>query len=109
MNTSGFYSFPHVKFLGQPLPLNSFRFSPRSSCFACGDTRRSWNLTSTHSMSHLQDLSSSFADDHARGHGVTGRHAGHDGSVRETEVVDSIDLQLAVYHGHRISSHLGSG
>jgi len=64
-------------------------FRSRSSCFACGGNLRSWNLTSTYSMSGLQDVSSAFTDDDAGGHRVTGRHTGHDGSVRDTKVIDS--------------------
>jgi hypothetical protein len=68
----------------------------------------SWIVTSTYSMSHLQYLSSTFADDDARGHRVAGCHTGHDRSVCDAKTIDSIDLQLAVYDRHFISSHLGS-
>jgi hypothetical protein len=84
------------------------RFSVEIILFSmrrCSD--ESWNLTSNHPMSPLQHLSSALADDDAGGHRVAGRHPGHAGSVRDTKIISSTDLQLGVYHRHRISPHLG--
>ena len=47
-----------------------------------------------------------LADDHARRHGVAGRHPRHDRRVGNPQVVDAIDLQIATDNGHRIPTHL---
>jgi hypothetical protein len=46
----------------------------------------------------LQDLSRALADDNAGCHCVARRHAGHDGTVCDAKVVDSIDPQIAINH-----------
>jgi hypothetical protein len=46
-------------------------------------------------MSHPQDLSSPFADDDPTSHRITGRHAGLDGNLGDTEVIDSFDISYA--------------
>jgi hypothetical protein len=48
-----------------------------------------------------------LANNDAGRHGVAGRYARHDRSIVNTQVLDSIDLELAVYHRHGITSHLG--
>ena len=48
----------------------------------------------------LQELSGSFADNDTRRHGVAGRYARQDRSVRYTKAFDTIDLEFAVDDGH---------
>jgi len=61
----------------------------------------------SHTMSDLQNLSGTLANDDARGHRVAGCDARHNGAVSDTKIVDPVDLERAVHHGHRIVSHLG--
>src|SRR5258708_37669015 len=58
-------------------------------------------------MLRLQHLSCTLADNNAGRHRVASCHARHDGTVRYAKVVDSIDLEIAVYNRHGIASHLG--
>ena len=51
-------------------------------------------------MRFLQYLSGEFADNNARGHRVTGRHARQNRAVSDMQIFDSVDLQLTVYDGH---------
>jgi hypothetical protein len=44
----------------------------------------------------LQDLSCALADDNAGCHRVASGHAGHDGTVCDAKVVDSIDPEIAI-------------
>src|SRR5258708_28303806 len=52
-----------------------------------------------------QGFSGTLADDDAGSHGVAGRHARHDRAIGDAKVFDSIDLELGVYHRHRIAPH----
>jgi hypothetical protein len=54
-----------------------------------------------------QDLSRTFADDDARGHGVASCHARHDRAIGNAKVVNSINLEIVVDNRHRIATHLG--
>jgi hypothetical protein len=56
------------------------------------------SLATSQGVLGLEDLCGAFADDDAGGHGVSGGDAGHDRPVSDTEVVDSIDFQLAIDH-----------
>ena len=58
-------------------------------------------------MFHSYDLSSALAYDDAWRHGIAGCHAWHDRTVRYAKIVDSIDLEIAIYDRHRIATHLG--
>jgi len=61
-------------------------------------------------MLALEYLSSSLSDDNAWSHGVASCNARHDGAIRDTKAVDSIDFEVAVYDRHGIASHLcGAG
>jgi hypothetical protein len=44
-----------------------------------------------------EDLSGTLADDHTRSHGIAGRQARYDGSIGNTQVFNSIDLELGIY------------
>src|SRR6266446_1122782 len=55
----------------------------------------------------LQDLSCALADDNAGCHCVARRHAGHDGTVCDAKVVDSIDPEIAIDDCHGVAAHLG--
>src|SRR5262245_13788722 len=55
--------------------------------------------------SPLQESCRLLADHNAGRHRVAGRYAGHDGSIRNTEAVHTVDLQLAIDHRHRIAAH----
>jgi hypothetical protein len=55
-----------------------------------------------------QHLCGTLADDDAGSHGVAGRYARHNRPIRDAKVVDSVDFEIAVNHGHWISAHLGS-
>jgi hypothetical protein len=59
-------------------------------------------------MSDLQNLSGTLANYDARGHRVAGCDARHNGTVSDSKIIDAVDLERAVHHGHRIVSHLGS-
>jgi hypothetical protein len=43
----------------------------------------------------------------ARGHGVAGGHARHDGPIGNTKFFYSVDLEIGINHRHGITSHLG--
>ena len=58
-------------------------------------------------MALLQDFGGALADDDAGGHGVSRRDAGHDGSVGNTKMFDTVNLQIAIHDGHGISAHFG--
>src|SRR5260221_9849026 len=52
-------------------------------------------------------FSGAFADNDAGSHGVACRHARHNRGVGNTQVFDSVDLEIAVYHRQWVTSHLG--
>ena len=52
----------------------------------------------------LQDLSCALADDNAGCHCVASRHAGHDGTVCDAKVVDSIDPEIAINDCHGVAA-----
>src|SRR6266436_7336743 len=54
-----------------------------------------------------QNLCGAFADNDAGSHGVAGRHARHDRSIGNTQVFDSIDLEVGVYDQHGVTPHFG--
>jgi hypothetical protein len=43
----------------------------------------------------------------AGSHGVAGCYAGHDGSIGNTQIFDSIELEIGVYDGHGVTPHFG--
>src|SRR5215831_18720129 len=55
------------------------------------------------------DLCCTLTDDHTGSHGVTGCHAWHDRSVRNAEVVDAVNFEITIYHGHFVTPHFGGG
>jgi hypothetical protein len=59
-------------------------------------------------MSGLQNLSGTLTNYDARGHRVAGCDARHNGTVSDSKIIDPVDLERAVHHGHPIVSHLGS-
>src|SRR5260370_29812593 len=61
---------------------------------------------SSYSVSSLQHFSCAFPNDNAGGHSVAGRYPRHNGTVCNTQVIDSIYLKLAVYDRHGVPSHL---
>src|ERR1700730_1809864 len=48
-----------------------------------------------------------FADNDAGSHGIAGRHSWHNRGVGNTQVFDSIDLEVGVYDRHGVTPHLG--
>src|SRR5260221_13047133 len=55
-------------------------------------------------------LCSAFANDHARSHRIARCDARHDRSVGDTQVFDSINLELGVHDRQGVTSHLsGTG
>jgi hypothetical protein len=55
------------------------------------------------------DLRRTLTDDYTGSHGVTGCHAWHDRSVRNAKVVDAVNFEITIYHGHFVTPHLGGG
>src|SRR5260221_8870075 len=58
-------------------------------------------------MIGFQYFSGALADNDTGSHRVACGHARHDGSIGNTQVFDSIDLEVAINHRHGITSHLG--
>jgi hypothetical protein len=54
-----------------------------------------------------QDLRGTLANDAAGRYGVAGCHSWHNRGVGNTQVFDSVDLKITVYHRHWVTSHLG--
>src|ERR1700675_3385984 len=52
-------------------------------------------------------FSGAVANNDAGSHAVACRHARHDGSIGNTQVFDSIDLEVGVYDRHGVTPHLG--
>src|SRR5262249_40834452 len=48
-----------------------------------------------------------LSDDYAGCHRVTGCYTWHNRSVCDAEVVDAVNLEVAMNYGHRVTSHLG--
>jgi hypothetical protein len=57
-------------------------------------------------MGDLQNLCGTLANDDAWRHRVACCDAGHDGTISDTQVLDPIDIKLAVYDRHGIAPHL---
>ena len=57
-------------------------------------------------MIGFQYYSGALADDNTRSHGITGGYARHDGSSRNTQVFNSIDLEIGINYRDGITSHL---
>src|SRR5215471_5564015 len=55
------------------------------------------------------DLCCALSDDHTGSHGIAGCHAWHDRSVRNAKVVNAVDFEITIYHGHFVTPHLGGG
>src|SRR5215471_6831564 len=47
-------------------------------------------------VSSAEDLSCTFADDHARSHGVACSHAWHDRAIGNAKVLNSIDAKFGI-------------
>jgi hypothetical protein len=55
----------------------------------------------------FQDFCRTFTNHDTGGHGVAGRHARHDGTIRNAKIFDSVDFEIAINHGQGVSAHLG--
>src|SRR5215468_6680347 len=55
------------------------------------------------------DLCRTLSDDHTRRHSIARGHAWHDRSIGDAKVVDAVDLEEAIHHGHFVTPHLGGG
>src|ERR1700730_2703560 len=55
----------------------------------------------------LQHLCAALANDNAWRHRVAGRHAGHDGRVRNPEILEPVRSELAVHNRRCIAAHPG--
>src|SRR6516162_4737859 len=56
-----------------------------------------------------QSVCGALSDNHAGSHGVAGCHARHDGSIRDTKVLDAIHPETTIDHRHRVAPHFGGG
>jgi hypothetical protein len=54
---------------------------------------------------YLQEGSSLLTNDHAGRHGIASRHARQNGSVRDPQAINAVDLQSTVDHRRRIAAH----
>src|SRR5262245_52427331 len=55
------------------------------------------------------DLCRALANDHTRRHGVAGRHAWHDRSIRDAKIVEAVDFEIAIHHTHPMPPHFCRG
>jgi hypothetical protein len=68
---------------------------------------RGGKIRSLKLMLSPEELCGAFTNNDAGSHSVAGGYAGHDGSIGNTQVFNSVDLEVGVYHRHGITSHLG--
>src|SRR6266851_922227 len=81
------------------LTWQSFRPSePRWKAAPNSETAFRPACTQSNLVRNSQQLPSTFADDDTGRHRVAGRHTRHDGTVSDTKIVDSIDLEMVVYN-----------
>src|SRR5262249_44171209 len=52
-------------------------------------------------------LSFTLPDDNTWCHRVTGYYTGHNRPSGDAKVVDAVDLEIAINHGHRVAPHPG--
>src|SRR5260221_954645 len=66
-------------------------------------------ITGPHSnaMSDLQHLCGALANDNAWRHRVAGRHGGHDGPVRNPEILEPVHSEFAIDNRRSIPAHPG--
>src|SRR5262245_46321494 len=55
------------------------------------------------------DLCCTLSDDHAGCHRVTGCYTWHNRCIRDAQVVDAVDFEVAIDHTHGVPPHLGGG
>src|SRR5258707_2472888 len=55
----------------------------------------------------FHNLCGAFAKDNACRHSVAGRHAGHNGAVRNPEIVEPVDSEFTVHNRRCIPAHPG--
>src|SRR5215467_2043651 len=55
------------------------------------------------------DLCCTLSDNHTGSHRIPGGHAWHDRSIGDAKVVDAVNFEITIYHGHLVTPHLSGG